>query len=149
MKHKPAAISSEVYHLLRRAVTHVVGLGIDRYAIGGAVAMASHGYARHTADVDLFVDDKIGEKKFQLLSSFKKTGYHVSEAFDRLHYVVTPDLTEPDYKIDILFPYDDPDWSAVMAPEIASMGTLVFNVFPVELLALSKYYAIDDPQDRA
>lgn len=148
MKKKPAAISAEVFSLLKLAEQAVRDAHIEKYAIGGAVGMAAHGYARHTADVDLFVDP---QSKNSVLRSMRKLGLHVWSVFEGIHYVAQiPETEDPELRIDVLFPHDDPDWSAVQAPELGMLGNLQINVFPIELLVLSKFYASqDDPQDKA
>ncbi len=143
MSPKPSAISSEVFALLRDAV-HAAASVTSLYAIGGAVGMAAHGYARQTSDVDLFVDK---DARAGILRALRLAGFHVQPIFEGLHYVAQrPGEKDPELRIDVLVPYDDPDWSAVAAPETAEMGGLSFHVFPSELLVLSKFYGVDNPQ---
>lgn len=143
MTHKPAVFSPELFRLLEEAVGAASSV-TDQYAIGGAVGMAVYGYARQTSDVDLFIDDSA---RTAVLVALKRRGFRVTPIFDGLHYVAQwPDEQDPDARIDVLVPFDDPDWSAVAAPDQAEMNGLVFQVFPAELLVLSKFYGVDNPQ---
>jgi hypothetical protein len=139
---RPAAISDGVYDLLRAAVE--AGSASGAYAIGGAVAMAAHGYARYTSDVDLFVDE---DSRAKVLRALRAQGLSVEPVFEGIHYVARrPGALDPELRIDVLVPYDDPDWSAVAAPDEATISGLTFSVFPPELLVLSKFYGVDNPQ---
>src|SRR3972149_7199740 len=143
MSHKPAVFSPELFRLLEEAVGAASSV-TDQYAIGGAVGMATYGYARQTSDVDLFIDDSA---RMAVLRALKRRGFRVTPIFDGLHYTAQwPDEKDPEARIDILVPFDDPDWSAVAAPDQAIMEGLAFQVFPPELLVLSKFYGVDNPQ---
>jgi hypothetical protein len=140
---KTASISPEVFDLLERAVRAASSVS-QLYAIGGAVGMAACGYARQTSDVDLFVDESA---RAGVLRALRSEDLHVQPVFEGLHYVAQrPGAADPELRVDVLVPYDDPDWSAVNAPDRGELNGLEFNVFPPELLVLSKFYGVDNPQ---
>jgi hypothetical protein len=51
-------------------------------------------------------------------------------------------------RIDLLFPSDDPEWSAVQFPETGIIAGLNVEVFPVALLVASKFQS-DREEDHA
>ncbi|MCR4315039.1 MAG: hypothetical protein NUW37_01680 [Planctomycetes bacterium] len=54
-----------------------------RYALGGAEAMAAHGYSRHTDDLDVFVlEDDLNK----LMHALRKTGLETFSVFEPFHY---------------------------------------------------------------
>jgi hypothetical protein len=60
--------------------------------------------------------------------------------------------TAPEYpsdvRIDLLFPSDDPEWSAVQFPETSNIGGIRAEVFPVVLLVAAKFQS-DREEDHA
>lgn len=117
------------------------------YAVGGAIAMAAHGYARHTNDVDLFVVEKDRHKVFRAL---RDAGMQISAVASPFHYIaVLPEHANPDIRIDLLFPAGDPELSAIELPQRKSLtrGGSPLNVFPADLLAIAKFYADRDEDE--
>jgi hypothetical protein len=134
-----------LFRLLEEAVGAASSV-TDQYAIGGAVGMAVHGYARQTSDVDLFIDDS-ARTVVLLLHELKRRGFYVMPLPDGPHYIARlSDERNADAFILVTLAMDDIDWSAVTAPDQATMGDLSFQVFPPELLVLSKFYSVDNPQ---
>lgn len=118
------------------------------YALGGALAMAAHGYARHTSDVDLFIAEKDRHKIFRLL---RDAGLEISAVMSPFHYIaVLPEHGDLDVRIDLLFPATEPELSAIDLPDRKSItqDTSPLNIFPVDLLAIAKFYS-DRDEDEA
>lgn len=122
------------------------------YAIGGAVAMAAHGFARETSDLDVFFH---GDDSNRVLSALRKAGLKIATIAEPYHYAIFPDLTDPDTRIDLLFAWSEPEVSAIDAPDeldATIMGEeMTVNVFPVVLIATAKLVSdrVRDHQDVA
>jgi len=115
------------------------------YAIGGAVAMAAYGYARNTSDIDLFVN---GEQKPKVLAALRKLGLDIVPVFRGAHYLAqVPGVSIGKLSVDVLFPDQDPDWSAVQLPETVRVDRVRFEAFPLSLLFLAKAQAVLDGGD--
>jgi hypothetical protein len=105
------------------------------YAIGGALAMAAHGYARQTNDVDAFLADGDIAAWSRAL---RAEGLRVEPVVGGIHYVASSP-EHGDVRIDLLVPADDPEWSAVQAPETGDIAGVRAEVFPVSLLVAAKF----------
>ena len=115
------------------------------YAIGGAVAMAAYGYQRNTTDIDLFAHHK---QKPQVLQLLRKMGLEVVPVFRGAHYLArVPGVPLTRLSLDILFPAQEPDVSAVDLPETVQLEGVRFEAFPLSLLFLAKAQAIFDNGD--
>jgi len=113
------------------------------HAVGGAVAMAAYGYNRATSDIDIFIDPN---QLDPVLGAMRALGYNVRLVFDETHYEVSsPELDrrrgDREAHADLLFASADPDWSALMAPDLARIYDREISVFPAVLLAAAKFYA--------
>jgi Nucleotidyl transferase of unknown function (DUF2204) len=107
------------------------------YAIGGALAMGAHGYRRNTDDVDAFVQHK---DRIEWMRALKKQGLVVSTLFAGVHYVARlPDEPDPNIRIDLLVPAEDPDTSAVEAPDLSMIADRQVEIWPIELLVITKF----------
>lgn len=135
-------LSQESERLFRFAIRVMRDLGIQ-YAIGGGVAVQVHGYRRTTADVDLFILEADRERVLKEFRSY--TGMRVEEAFAPHHYIIQYRSTrDPEVRIDLLIPAGEPELSAIeYAETIKSDDVGSFEVFPVDLLVLAKFYAAD------
>jgi len=112
------------------------------YAVGGSLAMAAHGYHRATTDIDFFVDDAARPRAMAALRRLK---FPTAPVFQGFHYIVEiPGYDIDELRADILFPADDPDWSAVQAPERVTLEKTSFDAFPLTLLILAKMQAVLD-----
>jgi hypothetical protein len=134
-----------VLELIRRAASALEPLDVP-YAVGGAVAMAAHGYARYTSDLDVFALD---ESKPSILRAFRKEGFIVEPLMPPMHYVAfLREHGDPTVRVDILFPADEPALSAVEYPVTVHIAgaDLDLKVFPVDMLVAAKFYS-DRPQD--
>ncbi len=115
------------------------------YAVGGAVAMASYGYERNTTDIDIFANYDQKPKVLQLL---RKMGLEVVPVFRGIHYLArVPGISLTRLSVDILFPAQEPDISAVELPETRKLDGVRFEAFPLSLLFLAKAQAILDKGD--
>lgn len=125
--------------LLRRLAQAVDGLPLA-YAIGGATAMAVHGYERQTQDVDVFTTDR---DRGRLLRALRQAGLDITPISEPFHYFARlpgdPDITR---RIDIQVTYGEPELSGIEHAQPA--GPYRLNVFTPNLLALSKFYAWDE-----
>jgi len=103
------------------------------FAIGGAVAMAAYGYTRATNDVDIFIDPNWHTPS---LRAMRKAGFKVERIHGDDHWIATREEGGQRYRIDLLYPSADPDWSAIQFPDL--IEDIPF--FPAEMIALSKMY---------
>lgn len=140
-------VDPKVLELLNAVHEVIEPMGID-YAIGGALAMAAAGYARHTKDVDLFVTER---DRHKVLIAFRRAGYTVSPVFDPHHYAVylPGDIEDPDVRIDVMIPAGEPDLSAISYPSVVALtkGGDTFNVVEPNLLAVMKYLSDREKDD--
>lgn len=113
------------------------------YAIGGALAMAAYGYSRETKDVDAFVDY---DDRVTWIRALRDSGLEVRQVFHGVHYVATlPRERDPDARIDLLVPSDEPEVSAVLAPDEATiLGRDAVSIFPLNLLVIAKFQSERD-----
>lgn len=127
-----------VKQLFEIFVGTVEPLQID-YAIGGAIAMHAHGHTRETTDVDAFLLD---EDRNTILRAIRSEKLKVSTVMEPFHYVAyLPEHNDLDYRIDLLFPAAEPELSAIEFPDRVSIEGLTANVFPIDLLVMSKFYS--------
>lgn len=107
------------------------------YAVGGALAMAAHGYTRQTQDVDAFLQYADRALWFRAL---RQQEFSVIPVFSGVHYIAfDPKHKTPEVRIDLLLPAEDPELSAVEAPERGQVGNVPVDIFPLELLVISKF----------
>jgi hypothetical protein len=111
---------------------------VDRpYAIGGALAMGVHGYRRHTDDVDAYV---VYKDRVEWVRALRDQGLTVTPLFAGVHYVaILPEQKDPEIRIDLLVPAEDPDLSAVEVPDSATIAGRPVEVWPVDLLVIAKF----------
>lgn len=132
-------VSFDREELLRRLARAVKGRQIA-YAIGGATAMAAHGYERQTRDVDVFTTDL---SIHELLRALKMAGLDIYPVMEPSHYVARlPGDPEFERRIDVLVTWSEPELSGVEHAQ--PVGPHGLNVFSANLLALSKFYAWDE-----
>ena len=122
-------------------------LGGAAWAIGGAMGMQAHGVRRYTNDIDVFVDP---ERRLDMLRALRSAGLTVSPVFAPHHYVARlPEHDDPEIRIDVLVPEDDPEVSAAYMAVHATLAKWKFPVFTPEMLVIAKFYsdqpgAVDD-----
>jgi len=105
------------------------------WAIGGAEAMAAHGYQRETLDVDFFIGDDARE---ELLATLERRRLPVITVLEGVHYAVTPNLKQDDVRIDLLFPSDEPEVTAIWKPTDAVIADEKVPVIRLEYIVASK-----------
>jgi len=134
-------LAPPVEKLFRIAVETTAALGVP-YAIGGGIAVQVHGYTRETSDVDLFVLEK---NKFEVLGALHAAGLNIVPFMEPSQYHAhLPEITDPNIRIDVLIPIDEPELSAVEYGERVASEDITgggFTVFPIDLLVLAKFYA--------
>jgi len=115
------------------------------YAIGGALALAAHGYVRETHDVDAFVRPS---DRLLWLRAAHKQGLTVDRVYGGLHYIAFfVKHGDPRERIDILVPYDEPARTAVRSAKVKTItGSVKARVFTLELLVIEKFLS-DRPED--
>jgi len=105
------------------------------YAVGGALAMGAHGYRRHTEDIDVFI---IHADRTEWIRSLRGLGLEVRPLFAGVQYEATLP-GDSSFHIDLLLPAEDPDLSAIEAPEEGEIVSRVVDVWPVTLLVIAKF----------
>jgi hypothetical protein len=141
---KTLVLDPRVEELLRIVQRRIGQLNVD-YAVGGAIAMAMQGYARHTSDVDVFV---LREDCPQVLAALRDGGLEVATLYEDAHYVATlPKHGDVDIRIDVLVPPGEPDLSAVEYPREMRTDTGVLPIVQANLLAAQKFYANRDKDE--
>lgn len=142
---KNLVLDPRVEELLRIVQRRIGQLDVD-YAVGGAIAMAMQGYARHTSDVDVFV---LKEDCPQVLAALRDEGLEVATLYEDAHYVATlPKHGDVDIRIDVLVPPGEPDLSAVEYPrEMLLEGGKILPIVQANLLAAQKFYANRDKDE--
>jgi hypothetical protein len=106
------------------------------WALGGAHAMAVHGYERATKDVDLFVAD---DARVRLLERLEAEGYAVREVFPPSHCSVSPPRSrDPDVRVDLLFPALGVESLALLAARRHRVSGRSLPVFPLEHVIAAK-----------
>jgi hypothetical protein len=107
------------------------------YAIGGALAMGVHGFRRQTDDVDAYVNH---EDRVEWIRALRRQGLTVTALFAGVHYVaLLPEHGDPEIKIDLLVPAEDPDLSAIEVPDSATIANRNVEVWPLDLLVIAKF----------
>lgn len=135
--------SPKLRALFARCARTLAALDAD-WAVGGAFAMAAHGYTRATRDIDLFIGDDAREP---LLAALRSQGVAVDEVLEHIHYAAIPDRRDPEERIDLLFPSSEPDVSALMAARPASVLRYRVPVWPLHLIVVAKLLS-DRDKDR-
>lgn len=141
-------ISPKVRELLDRFLA--AAASVDKpYAIGGALAMGVHGYRRHTDDIDAYVRH---EDRITWVRALRAQGLTVTPLFAGVHYVaLLPEHDDPEIRIDLLVPAEEPDLSAIDVPDSRAIADRQAEVWPVDLLVVAKYRSTrqDDNADVA
>lgn len=109
------------------------------WALGGAHAMAVHGYVRATKDVDLFVAD---DARRRLLQRLEAEGYAVRDVFPPSHHSVSPPRSrDPEARVDLLFPALGIESLALLAARRHRVSGRHLPVFPLEHVVAIKLQA--------
>jgi hypothetical protein len=126
---------------LRRVAKELEALDAD-WAVGGAVAMAAHGYTRETADVDLFIGDDVREELLARLAA--DDSLDLIELMEPFHYGVVEKGAATDARLDLLFPSLGIESLAVMAADRAPVFGESMPVWPLHHIVAAKL--VTDPR---
>lgn len=128
-------IDKSLVALVRCCARCLDGLEAE-WAIGGATAMAVHGYVRQTKAVDLFIAD---ECRAELLAALKSDGHFVDAVMPPAHYVVAPPkAADPESRVDLLFPALGVETLGLMAARRVSVAGMNLPVMPLPHLVALK-----------
>lgn len=123
------------------------------HAVGGALAMATHGYRRHTDDIDVFVrpEDlrkwKAAARKHGLIL-FDPSGNDAQiVAYMPKHIDAENPRAIPDEHIDFLPATDDAEREALEHAAPGDVGGKKFNVVTADFLAMIKVLSDRDWKD--
>ena len=139
-------VSAEVEQLLDLFLAAATEINRP-YAIGGALAMGVHGYRRHTDDVDAYVNHA---DRVEWVRALRKQGLTVTPLFSGVHYIaLLPKHNDPEIRIDLMVPAEDPDLSAIEVPDSATIADRAVEVWPLDLLVIAKFRSTrsDDRSD--
>jgi hypothetical protein len=126
-------MNKDLFHLLDETEKILTRMDAD-WAVGGALAMAAHGYVRETQDIDVFISPDFREQLLQKLDDKK---IHVITVAEDLHYAI-PSKGSVEERVDLMFPYADPDISAIAVPDYATVDGKKRPVWPLDLIVVSK-----------
>ena len=131
---------------LRRRLARALDIAGDlAYAIGGADAMAAHGYVRATRDIDIFT---VEEHVAKLLHALRQAGLEVSVVQEPSHFAARlPRDPVFERRIDVLVTWGEPELSAVEYAVTLRRFGREWRFFPVDLLAFAKFEAYVDSGD--
>jgi hypothetical protein len=128
-------IDKDLVRLLRTCAKHLDALEAE-WAVAGATAMAVHGYARQTKDIDLFVADDVRD---ELLQQLKGEGIRIDEVMPPSHYSIEPKKNrDPEKRIDILFPALGIESLGLMAAERRKVAGLDVPVLQLQYIIALK-----------
>lgn len=120
--------------------------GVNR-AVGGGVAVFTHGYRRDTADVDVFFHYSDQKKVLHAANQILDESF-ILEELAPSHWTITHESSPPDERIDLLFATGDPEESAIEMAIPKTYRGVSTMIFPVDLLVVSKFLTErDDPKD--
>jgi hypothetical protein len=129
-------VSAEVEQLLDLFLAAATEINRP-YAIGGALVMGVHGYRRHTDDVDAYVNHV---DRVEWVRALRKQGLTVTPLFSGVHYIaLLPEHNDPEIRIDLMVPAEDPDLSAIEVPDSATIADRAVEVWPLDLLVIAKF----------
>ncbi len=127
-------MDADLTKLLRTVARELDELDAD-WAVGGAVAMGTHGFVRATQDIDLFIADEVREDLLERLSA---QGIYAEEVFEPVHYTIVPRRQAADVRLDLLFPASAPETLAMMQARRAKVAGVDVPVWPLEHLVAAK-----------
>lgn len=138
----PVHTKEELVSRLSKALDLVPNLN---YAVGGAEAMAMHGYERATADVDVYV---LAEDLNAFMVALRQAGLETVSVFEPFHYAARlPGDPEFERRVDVLSPAGEPELSGIEYADFGMRYGRAWRVFPPDFLAATKFYAYNDSGD--
>ena len=121
------------------AALRTLGAELDQrdidWAIGGAHAMAAHGFSRETKDIDVFVSPHCRVEVLQICAD---AAIPIEQVFAESHYTFVPNHSRPDERLDLLFVHAQPDIAAVMFPTRRDVLGGSYPVCTLPLIAVAK-----------
>jgi len=114
-----------------------------KMAVGGGIAVCAHGYRRDTADVDAFFHYSDQKKILKAVNQLLGDDFFLEELTPS-HWTITAVGSPPDERIDLLFAIGDPEESAIEMSVSKLYHQVKVQVFPVDLLVISKFLAERD-----
>jgi len=122
-------LDKDLQKLLRLCAKKLDAIDAE-WAIGGATAMAAHGYERQTKDIDLFVADDAREELIEHLTS---KGVAVTHIMPPAHYIARPPKTKDlDKRLDLLFPALGVESLGLMAARRHTIDGHELPIMPIE-----------------
>lgn len=106
-----------------------------RYAVGGAVAMYAGGYARNTADVDVFIVEKDLD---EILDALRLAGFQIVEISDSQYHAQLPRYAKSRIRVDILVSWAPPETVPIFHPTRRKIGAVNFPAFNLHEVVASK-----------
>lgn len=113
------------------------------YAIGGAIALRSHGIVRETRDLDVFLKD---EQVHPIFTAFRNAGFEIVRWGGLHHFAaILPKYKRylPDYRVDLMVTMIPSEVNAIEYPMKLKVAGKTVPVFPPTELAASKFLAGD------
>jgi hypothetical protein len=133
-------LDSRTVDLLQTVARVMASQSKIKYAIGGGIAVISHGVMRNTADVDVFIGTTKQAAKAALFRALMDAGLIIEEVYPPAHYFAFRlSHGDPRIRVDLLFTNDPLELDAVRESERGGMWGVDFNVFPPALLAAIKW----------
>lgn len=138
-------MTPKLREVIRRALP-ALAKARSPHAIGGAVALSTHGIVRETMDLDVFLHE---ESIYKIFTELRKAGFEIKEAGYMQYWAILPKFAKylPDYRIDLLVTATPSDTSAIESPVQVKLVGENAKVFPATELAASKFLRAE-PKDR-
>lgn len=116
------------------------------WAVGGATAMAAHGFSRQTKDVDIFIADEVRK---DLIMRLQSGGVAVGRVMPPSHYSIEPHPNpDPERRVDLLFPALGVECLGIMAAQRMTVEGMNVPVLPLQHVVAAKLL-IDPVVERA
>lgn len=113
------------------------------YGVGGALAMAAHGYVRQTSDADAFV---LRGDVNAWLRAAREEGFEIDSVGMGQYMLFLKKHRDPLARVDILVALDEPELSAVETSKGKTLGGVRAKFVSPEFLAAMKM-ASERPED--
>lgn len=113
------------------------------HAVAGALALSAHGYTRQTSDVDVFIKH---EDLKRWLDEAREEGFKPRYIGPGHYALFLPKYKDPELRIDLMMPYDDPERDAIGHAHQKSIRGVRARVMDADYLAAVKA-ASDRPKD--
>ena len=132
--------------VLQKVVLALDAARVD-YAVGGGAALEAHGYRRTVDDLEVFVSP---DHSAVALGVVGAAGFMVEPVPEPGQYTAVETKggrkLDPSHCLALLFPAEDPEHAATLAPESRTVSGMTVKVFPLVLLVAAKWYS-NRPED--